>query len=59
MGRWVRLVVEYLIKGFEEKAFFYDANEANLAIDWIETHSFHVEGRLAPQSISKAVRVVR
>ena len=48
VGRFVRLLYEYLIKGFEEKRFFYDAVEANGAVDWIEEHCFHVEGALAP-----------
>lgn len=42
---------EYLIKGFEEKRFFYDAVEANGAVDWIEEHCFHVEGALAPGAL--------
>lgn len=48
VGRWVRLVFEYLVHGIESKAFFYDANEANNAIEWIEAHCFHTEGPLAP-----------
>ncbi|MEE0894373.1 MAG: terminase TerL endonuclease subunit, partial [Bacteroidales bacterium] len=28
--------------------FFYDQKKANTAIDWIETHAFHTEGKLAP-----------
>lgn len=51
VGRWIWLILEYLVHGLEEKRFFYDANEANRAIEWIEAHSFHVEGVLAPQSI--------
>lgn len=48
VGRFIRLIYEYLIKGLEEKAFFYDASKANKAIDWIESHCFHTEGPLAP-----------
>ena len=51
VGRFVRLLYEYLIKGFEEKRFFYDAVEANGAVDWIEEHCFHVEGALAPGAL--------
>ena len=51
VGRWVRLVYEYLINGLEKKAFFYDQKKANNAIDWIENHCFHVEGVLAPGSL--------
>ena len=48
VGRWIELLLEYLIKGFEKKSFFYDQKKANDAIEWIETHSFHTEGDLAP-----------
>ena len=48
VGRWIRLIYEYLVHGLEEKLFFFDAAEANKAIDWIETHCFHTEGPLAP-----------
>lgn len=48
VGRWVRLLYEYIVRGLEEKLFFYDAKKANSAIEWIETHCFHTEGPLAP-----------
>ena len=48
VGRWIRLVYEYLIHGLETKAFFFDQKRANDAIEWIESHCFHVEGPLAP-----------
>ena len=48
VGKWVRLLYEYIVRGIEEKRFFYDANKANNAIDWIESHTFHTEGPLAP-----------
>ena len=48
VGRWIRLIFEYLVHGLEEKRFFFDASEANKAIEWIETHCFHTEGPLAP-----------
>ncbi len=48
VGRWVRLIYEYLVEGLEKKSFFFDQKKANAAIDWIETHCFHVEGPLAP-----------
>ena len=47
-GRFVRIIYEYLIKGLQEKRFFFDASKANRAIDWIESHCFHTEGPLAP-----------
>ena len=51
VGKWIRLLYEYLIKGLQEKQFFFDAKKANDAIDWIETHAFHTEGILAPNSL--------
>ena len=51
VGQWVRLVYEYLVHGLEEKAFFYDARKADAALDWIESHCFHVEGVLAPSPL--------
>ena len=47
-GRFVTLLYEYLVKGLQEKQFFFDGNKANSAIDWIEAHCFHTEGVLAP-----------
>lgn len=48
VGRWVKLIYEYLIKGIEEKRFVFDQKKANAAINWIEDHCFHTEGPLAP-----------
>ena len=51
MGRFIRLLYRYIIQGLQEKRFFFDARKANTAIDWIEEHSFHVEGVLAPNPL--------
>lgn len=48
VGKWIVKLYEYLIKGLEEKRFFYDGQKAQKAIDYIETHCFHTEGPLAP-----------
>lgn len=48
VGKWIRMVYEYIIKGLEDKSFKFDQKKANNAIKWIETHCFHVEGPLAP-----------
>lgn len=48
VGQWIRLLYEYLIKGLQEKQFFFDAKKANAAIEWKEKHCFHTEGPLAP-----------
>ena len=51
VGRWVRLIYEYLVKGFETKQFFFDQKRATAAVDWIESHCFHTEGPLAPSPL--------
>ncbi|MBQ1288705.1 MAG: terminase large subunit [Erysipelotrichaceae bacterium] len=48
VGKWVQMVYEYVVHGVEKKLFYFDQKKANDAIEWIETHSFHVEGPLAP-----------
>lgn len=45
VGRWVRLVMEYLVKGLQDKLFYYDNKKANKAIKFIETFCHHCEGR--------------
>lgn len=52
VGRWIRLIYEYLVDGIEKKAFFFDQKKANAAIDWAESHWFHTEGHLAPGNIN-------
>ena len=51
VGRWIVLILEYIVKGLQEKQFFYDQKKANEVIDWIEEHCFHTEGPLAPQPL--------
>ena len=51
VGRWIRLLYEYLVTGIEEKRFFFDQKKADDAIAWIEGHCFHTQGRLAPGPI--------
>lgn len=48
VGKWIKLVAEYIVKGLEKKDFVYDQKKAVDAIDWIESHCFHTEGPLAP-----------
>lgn len=47
-GKWIHRIYEYIIKGLEEKSFFYDQKKGNGAVDWIESHCYHTEGALAP-----------
>ena len=51
VGRYIELIIEYLVSGIENKAFVYDQKKANAAIDWIEAHAFHTEGPIAPQPL--------
>lgn len=51
VGKWVRLCYEMIIKGLENKSFFYDPKKAHRAINFIETFAHHHEGALAPQTI--------
>jgi phage terminase large subunit-like protein len=48
VGKWIHLVYEYVVNGLQDKLFVYDSKKANKAINWIESHCFHVEGPLAP-----------
>ena len=48
VGKWIRLVYEYIVKGLDEGLFFYDEEKAEAAVRYIETKCFHTEGHLAP-----------
>ena len=45
VGRWVRLMYEYVVKGLQTQSFFFDQKKANKAIRFIETFCHHCEGR--------------
>ena len=47
-GEYIQLILHRLVEGIQKKEFFYDGRKANHAIDWIEAHTFHTEGPLAP-----------
>ena len=51
VGKWIRLVYEYIIRGLEEKRFYHDLKRSEAAISWQEAHCFHTEGDLAPNPI--------
>ena len=55
VGKWVKLLYEYLVTGLQEKRFFLDLKKANAAIEWKENHCFHTEGPLAPGPIKLEV----
>lgn len=48
VGKWVRLVYEYIQKGLSEGLFYFDEERAAKAVEYIETKCFHTEGHLAP-----------
>lgn len=48
VGRWIEAIYTIIIDGLEKKQYFFDQKKANNAIDWIESHTFHTEGHLAP-----------
>lgn len=45
VGKWILLIYEYIVKGLENKEFFFSAQKANKAIKFIETFCHHSEGR--------------
>lgn len=51
VGKWIRLLYEYIVNGLEAKEFFFDQKKANDAINWIEAHCYHTEGPLAPGNL--------
>lgn len=48
VGKWIKLVFEILVHGIESKEFAFSQKKADKAITWIEKHTFHTEGPLAP-----------
>lgn len=44
-GRWIILLYENIVKGLEDKSFFYDAKKAHKAIKFIENFCHHSKGR--------------
>lgn len=51
VGEYIREIMQYLVDGLESKVFWYDQKKANAAIEWIEGHTFHTEGKLAPNNL--------
>lgn len=52
VGKWIKLLFEYLINGIETGLFFFDNKKANDAIEFIETQCRHSEGELAPNLLT-------
>ena len=51
VGRWVRLIYEYLIAQIDAGVLIFDNKRANDAVEWMEAHCFHTKGPLAPGAI--------
>lgn len=51
VGKYVRMLYEYLVRGLEQRAFFYSHKKAAAAILFIEQFCHHHEGELAPGRI--------
>ena len=45
VGKWVRLLYEYIVQGLQDGLFTFDAKKANKAIRFIENFCHHCEGR--------------
>lgn len=45
VGRWIRLLYDAIMDGLQSGLFFFDAKEANRAIEFMEAFCHHCEGR--------------
>ena len=43
VGKWIDMVMEFLIEGLQDKKFFYDGRKADRAVKFIETFCHHCE----------------
>lgn len=50
VGEWIEKIYERIVNGIAGGDFLFDESKADNAVDWIETHCFHSEGALAPNS---------
>lgn len=44
-GRWIILLYEFVVRGLENKSFFFAPKKANQAIKYIENYCHHSKGR--------------
>ena len=51
VGEWIKRFYDYLIKGLNNKSFYFVEEKANKVIDWIEHNCYHTEGPLAPNPL--------
>ena len=52
VGKWIRMLYETIVDGFESKRWFFDERRANSAIGFIEKYCHHYKGQLAPGRIA-------
>jgi phage terminase large subunit-like protein len=52
VGKWVRMLYDVLIDGFETKRWYFNQRRANSAIGFIERYCHHYKGALAPGRIT-------
>ncbi len=52
VGKWVRMLYDVLIDGFENKRWYFNQRRANSAIGFIERYCHHYKGALAPGRIT-------
>ena len=45
VGQWILLLYEYIVKGLENKTFYFAPKKANRAIKFIENYCHHSKGR--------------
>lgn len=51
VGKWINLIMSYLVKGMENGSFRFSQKKADKAIKWIEANCHHTEGKLAPKKL--------
>lgn len=51
VGKWTILLYEYIIHGLEDGLFFYDNKKAHRKIRFIEEHTHHTKGKMAPKKV--------
>lgn len=55
VGEKIKTWYEYIIKGLENKSFYYDLKKANASIYYIENYCRHHEGEFAPDKLKLEV----
>lgn len=51
VGKWIKILYEYIVQGLEEGLFFYDAKKAHRKIRFFESHMHHTKGKMAPNTV--------